>query len=188
MPRGGKRAGAGRPKGTKNSHRLHLVPFEGESSTATTAPVSRMAAMRQRVAALVYDQMAPEAIAAALGIPLRKLQIVFARELEHGHAITRAAIVGGLQAAAAAGNVAAIKRLEEMSAGNAAPVAKLGKKACADEAARAAVERGGRFVPRPAPGVAKKEITPIRAENAGAGTLREELFHSGPSPKDGLPN
>lgn len=95
MSRGGRRPGAGRPKGSKTK------------AKATAAPLSD----RQRVALCVADGMDAPTIAAALGIPEGELRADFAHALEHGGAIVRAQQLAALATAAEAGNAAAAKAL-----------------------------------------------------------------------------
>lgn len=95
-------------------------------------------------------------IARALSIDPDTLRKHFGDELADGHAQRRKEVIGLMFDAARAGNVAAIKKLEEMgrAAGAAAAVkarepkaAKLGKK---EEQQAAARRVGGKFAP-PAP-------------------------------------
>jgi hypothetical protein len=55
--------------------------------------------------------MAPDKIAAALGVPLDRLRADFAHELEHGAAIVRARQLAALGAAAGTGNASAARAL-----------------------------------------------------------------------------
>lgn len=114
MAKGGKRPGAGRPKGSGNK----TVPA---GTTAHTArPADLLAAMQpdapdpevaRQVAALVATGMAEADIAVVVQLGIRKLRKLYRRELTHGATITRAAAIASLQAAAAKGNASASKAL-----------------------------------------------------------------------------
>lgn len=111
---------------------------------------------RETVEQMKFCGEADAVIARSLGIDVRTMQKHFAEELENGHANRRREVIGYLFEAAAAKNVAAIKKLEEMgrAAGAAASLkereakpARIGKK---EERQRAAEGVGGKFA-TPAP-------------------------------------
>lgn len=96
--RGGKRPGAGRPKGSKTKAKpkaSHRGPLE----------------LGQRVALCVADGMDPAVIAAALGIPEAQLRADYAHELANGAAMVRAQQLEALSRAADAGNASAARAL-----------------------------------------------------------------------------
>ncbi len=108
--RGGKRNGAGRPKGSRNKPRLQLE-VEDPPKVPGRSQSQRMRELKQMVALLVSDGMAPSAIAAVMGFSEEKLRAVFAHELRHGKQIVRAQALAQLAAAGDGGNVAAAKAL-----------------------------------------------------------------------------
>ncbi len=110
MAHGGKRKGAGRPKGSKNKPRLQLQ-VEGGSATSGKSPAQRMREIRQRVALLVSDGMPVAKISAVMGYPEQKLRALFDHELAHGKEIVRAQMLASLAEAGESGNVAAAKAL-----------------------------------------------------------------------------
>jgi len=99
MARGGKRPGAGRPKGAKNKPKPLLDLLRED------------AAMRQRVALCAGSGMGVPEISIATGMTEDQLLTCFARELEHGRALVRADALVALKAAADDGNAAAAKAL-----------------------------------------------------------------------------
>lgn len=143
-----------------------------------------MADLRKRVALYTHDGMSPEEIAAVTGIAIEKLRAVFARELEFGSAITRAARLDQLVASGDGGSVAANARILDRAITEKAPTSPgyVGKKVTAKAAAAAAVAAGGRFVPRAAP-IGKKELAAIKADDAEQGTAWQDLV-----PENGKPN
>jgi hypothetical protein len=111
---------------------------------------------RQMVEQMKFCGESDNTIARALGIDPDTLRKHFPEELADGHAQRRKEVIGMLFGAARGGNVAAIKKLEEMGrvAGAAESVKqretkapKLGKK---EEQKAAAKAVGGKFAP-PAP-------------------------------------
>lgn len=101
MARGGRREGAGRPKGSRN---------RGPKPTKPPAP-RHDDERRQAVALCSAAGMPRQAIAAACGISEVELIADFAHELEHGADIVRAQQLVALSTAAAGGNAAAAKAL-----------------------------------------------------------------------------
>ncbi len=107
MPRGGARPGSGPKKGTKYRKRLRLTAQAVDAPRKQTQ-AQRMAELRRQVALWTAGDMKPGEIAAVLGLDLEKLKTLFARELAHGRALTRASLLARLDGA---GNVSADKRL-----------------------------------------------------------------------------
>jgi hypothetical protein len=70
---------------------------------------------RREVAQLVAAGMPIGDIAVALGETIRSVRRTFPQELAHGAALCRAELIGLLWKAARKGNVAALRRLEEMT-------------------------------------------------------------------------
>lgn len=93
MASGGKRPGAGRPKGSKTKR----------------TPVG--ATLHGRVALLVADGMDEATISAVLGVPADQLRAEYGHELAHGISLVRADQLAALAASAAGGNAAAAKAL-----------------------------------------------------------------------------
>ena len=110
MQHGGKRTGAGRPKGSKNKPALQLQVEEVQRPVGKSQ-AQRMRALKQQVALLVSDGMPPGEIAAVLGFSEEKLKAVFQHELTHGKQIIRAQALAQLAAAGEGGNVAASKAI-----------------------------------------------------------------------------
>lgn len=97
MARGGRRPGAGRPKGAKSKALQSTREPPGTPETVR----------RQQVALLSADGMAPAVIATVLGVSVEQLHAEFGHELEHGPAIIRAQQLLALSAASARGTVTA---------------------------------------------------------------------------------
>ena len=97
MARGGKREGAGRPKGSGKKQAPPVAAADDE--------------MRGKVALCAADGMDPTAIAIALGISETALRASYAREIDYGRIIIRAEQLAALSAAARDGNAAAAKAL-----------------------------------------------------------------------------
>jgi hypothetical protein len=161
MPRGGARPGSGPKKGTRYRKRLQLTGQPVERAGGTP-PHLRMRAQRRRVALLVYDGMTPEKIAAVMGTSLEKLQVIFARELEHGAALIRAELLENLKAAGDDGNVSANRALQGMP-----PALDL----------RASLPKAGaRAAREPNFPAGKKATADLLAQNAEVGTPFEGLL------------
>jgi hypothetical protein len=92
---GGKRPGAGRPKGSKTRR----IP----------------ATLRERVALCAADQMPVAVIAAVLGIQEGRLRAEFAHELQHAVALVRSEQLAALAVAAQGGNAAASRALLDIA-------------------------------------------------------------------------
>ena len=100
MPRGGKRPGAGRPRGSPNRPRGFRPPATNEE-----------AALRIRAAQCVAFGMDPADIALALNVTELELRTRCEHELANGKAIVRAQLLADLSEAAAKGNSGAAKVL-----------------------------------------------------------------------------
>ncbi|WP_028034115.1 hypothetical protein [Chelativorans sp. J32] len=103
---------------------------------------------RETVEQMKFCGESENTIARSLGIDVATLRKHFAEELENGHANRRREVIGYLFEAAAAKNVAAIKKLEEMGRVSSAADAVKGREA-------------------KAPKLGKKEERRIAAENVG---------------------
>ena len=99
--RGGRRPGAGRPKGARNKLK-HLAPPPASAEDRE---------LRDRVAQCVASGMAIADIAVALNVTEIELRARCAHELLHGKAIVRAQLLAALAEAAAKGNSGAAKVL-----------------------------------------------------------------------------
>jgi transposase-like protein len=123
---------------------------------------------RRRVEQYVCGGMTHEAIARALGISDETLRKHFEVELATGASKRRAEILDLLFASARKGNVAAQKKLEEMSGRSLA------------ESAFTAPEASEAAAPQPkAPKLGKKEVQQAEAETAGIGTTWGDDLHVG---------
>lgn len=115
MAKGGKRHGAGRPKGSGNRPALPASPLQIAAQTgdllAAMQPEAADPEVARKVAALVATGMAEADIAVVVQLGVRKLRKFYRRELVHGATITRADAIASLQAAAAKGNASASKAL-----------------------------------------------------------------------------
>jgi len=107
MGHGGKRPGAGRPKGSKE-FRLEIETPDGAKKPSAA---ERHRLLQRQVVLCVAKGMPTEKISAVLGIDLERLKQVFAHQLEHGPEIAMAEALLRLDAASAEGKVAASKQL-----------------------------------------------------------------------------
>ena len=111
----------------------------------------------QKVERYIGCRMSPDQVARVIGCSVEDLQAHFAEQIATGEARTRANIIDALHDQMEEGISASTNRLEAMTAipaEGAAPTAGgVGKKAAAAADAKAAVQGGGRFAPRPAPKV-----------------------------------
>jgi len=100
----------GRPKGSKNTPRLHLTSqviddADGKKPTAA----ERHRALKWQVAVYVHGGMDVVGIAAVMGMTIEKLRVLFAWELQHGWALVHAEELRRLDAQSAEGKTAATK-------------------------------------------------------------------------------
>jgi len=170
MGHGGKRAGAGRRKGSKNRRIFALTAQTAAAESKQTA-AQRQAALRRQIALFTANNMTPEEIAAVLGFDEERLKAVFTRELTFGHAITKASLLTRLDDAGnVAANVAANKRLLDEIEPNAPLPGEQKNLGLDDPSAPATGER-----PR---GVGKKEWAQrqAQAEDAAFGTPWDALL------------
>lgn len=140
MARGGKREGAGRPRGSRTNRPPLQLNGETVAPSPAPNPQTRMAALRWEVCRLVSDGMTVEEIASAIpGMSVERLERVFPKELANGRALYRREILRRLDEQSAAGNVTATRALESRIVADTASPEKrqpaLGKKAAAAAAA-----------------------------------------------------
>lgn len=115
MPRGGARPGAGRKMGSRNTPKLQLTSEEVSLERKPT-PAERMRMLKRQVALRVSDGMSKETIASIMGIPVDRLEKIFAHELQHGREIIRGEMLDNLAAGGDAGSVSAARALSGITA------------------------------------------------------------------------
>lgn len=112
MPRGGRRAGAGRKAGGKNRPRLLLSQQEVAPANGKVTASVKMKLLRRDIATLVHGGMSTAEISASTKIPLDELEGCFAHELKNGSAIIRAEALLGLKVKADGGAITALRAVE----------------------------------------------------------------------------
>jgi hypothetical protein len=112
----------GRPKGSKNRKKFSLTAERVDDAKKPTA-AQRMQILQRQVVLMVADDQSPETIAAVMQIPVDRLKVVFAHQLEFGKAIVRAEELLRLDAQSESGKTAATKLMLETASGAQKPAA-----------------------------------------------------------------
>jgi hypothetical protein len=114
--RGGKRPGAGRPRGAKTRERLTLA----QQPVAATKKVSqreRHLELKRSICLAVSEGWSDEKISAVLKIPVDRLRAAFGHELAHGKEIIRLEQLRELDLQGQAGKVSALKTVLDNAVG-----------------------------------------------------------------------
>lgn len=114
--RGGKRTGAGRPKGAKSRPILRLASQAQSKVVPAKDAQARMADLRDDIALFKGAGLSDEAIAAALDIAVEDLRATFSRVLADGQVLSRAQNLALLRRSAASGSVAAQRAIDAILA------------------------------------------------------------------------